>query len=77
MPLVNKAAKGIGYAMIAGAVLSMVAPQYAPIGKLAAAFYGGGLPGVAAQFVIGGGQIPAIGALGIGGPAAVGGATFS
>lgn len=58
--IIKKAAMGIGFASIAGLVLNQFAPQYAPIGKLAASFYGGGMVGAAAQFMLGGAVIPGL-----------------
>jgi len=62
IPLINnptfrKAATGIGIATLGVAVLGLVAPQIAsnPVVKPALALLGGGVPGVAAQLLVGGG----------------------
>ncbi len=51
-PLLKKAMIGIGAATLAGTVVSMVAPQFAPIAKPIAAFATGGVVGAAASLII-------------------------
>ncbi len=51
-PLLKKAMIGIGAATLAGTVVNMVAPQFAPIAKPIAAFATGGVVGAAASLII-------------------------
>jgi hypothetical protein len=51
-PLLKKAMIGIGAATLAGTVVSMVAPQFAPIAKPIAAFATGGVVGAAASLIL-------------------------
>lgn len=53
--LIDKGAKGLGYGVLAGTVAAMVAPQFTDIAKIGGAYYGGGVEGVVAQALIGGG----------------------
>lgn len=74
-PMFNKVAKGLGYAAIAGLAINAIAPQYKEVGQLAAAFYGGGLFGAGAQFLVSGAQLPQIPGLALNGSQRMG-ATF-
>ena len=51
-PLLKKAMIGIGAATLAGTVVNMVAPQFAPIAKPIAAFATGGVVGAAASLIL-------------------------
>ncbi len=51
-PLLKKAMVGIGAATLAGTVVNMVAPQFAPIAKPIAAFATGGVVGAAASLIL-------------------------
>ena len=51
-PLLKKAMIGIGAATLAGTVVNMVAPQFAPIAKPIAAFATGGIVGAAASLIL-------------------------
>ena len=51
-PILKKAMIGIGAATLAGTVVNMVAPQFAPIAKPIAAFATGGVVGAAASLII-------------------------
>ncbi len=51
-PILRKAMIGIGAATLAGTVVNMVAPQFAPIAKPIAAFATGGVVGAAASLIL-------------------------
>jgi len=53
--VVGKVVQGIGAASLATLVLNRVAPQFAPIGGVAAGFLGGGLVGGAVNLFLSGG----------------------
>jgi len=57
-PILDKAAKGMGYATLATAGLSLLGQGNLaanPMVRLGAAFMGGGIEGVGAQMLLGGG----------------------
>ncbi len=53
--VIGKVVQGIGAASLATLVLNRVAPQFAPIGGVAAGFLGGGLVGGAVNLFLSGG----------------------
>jgi len=66
--IIGKAVTGIGAATVATLVLDRVAPQFSPIGSMAAGFLGGGIVGGGINLLLSGGLgLLNIGSLGGGG----------